>query len=190
MLPSCLSFLLLVCARLRSGRLGSIHLAFFTHAQLRRMHPSRIWPSFIRLILPFRAAGQHWISSHLPCSHIDFRSSLNYFGMRSITQVLDLAVFDHVSSSLHLSHTLASLSLVHIGLFCQFLVWCLFLTCFLLLLLEHTHAQRCMCVLETDREREWVHMMNNAWCGFLVSETDGGDGELPLRSFFPITYCS
>lgn len=27
--------------------------------------------------------------------------------------------------------------------------------------------------------------MNNACCGFLVSETDGGDGELPLGPFFP-----
>ena len=77
-----------------------INLAFFTHIEARRMHPSCIWDSFIHLILPFRAAGWHRISPQLPCSHIDFRSRLNYFGVRPITQVPHLAVFDHVSSSL------------------------------------------------------------------------------------------
>lgn len=105
-----------------------------------------------------------------------------YWISRSLTTSLPLSIS---------SHTLASHSLVHIGLFCQVWFGVYFWLVFSFLLLRHTHAHSVyVCVLETDRDSEWVHIMNNAWCGFLVSETDGGDGELPLRSFFPITYCS
>lgn len=54
-------------------------------------------------------------------------------------------------------------------------------------ILRHTRAA---CARVSVRDGEEVYTMNNSWCGFLVSETDGGDGELALRSFSPITYCS
>lgn len=165
----------------------SIHLLFHTHIQARRMHPSCIWTSFICLILPFRAAGQHWISPQLPCSHIDFRSRLNYFGMRPIT-------VHCISQSLTMSFPLS-----HTFLICcsnwAFLPTCICLFfMYFFLSVFRTLSEACiMCVWvseserqsQGDREKEWVHIMNNAWCGFLVSETDGGDGELPPGSFFP-----
>ena len=128
-----------------------INLAFSTHIEARRMHPSCIWDSFIHLILPFRAAGWHRISPQLPCSHIDFRSRLNYFGVRPITQVPHLAVFDHVSSSLcpppphtH-THTLSSHSVVHVALLRQHAFGCLcflhlFLTLVFSLILQHAEC--------------------------------------------------
>lgn len=128
-----------------------------THIQARRMHPSWLCASFIRLILPFRAAGQHRISLQLPCSRIDFRSCLNYFGMRPITQVLHLTLFDHVSS--YLSPPPPSVSLTpspHVLLF----TWAHFVyvvVCFLFFFLHLLH-QTCFsfscfgtCM---DREKE------------------------------------
>lgn len=45
----------------------------------------------------------------------------------------------------------------------------------------------CECMWEREREREWVHIMNNTWCGFLVSETDRRWGwwAAPRVLFFP-----
>lgn len=54
------------------------------------MHASCILAPLIRLILLYLAAGQHQIYPQLPCSHIDFRSRVNYFGIGPITQVLHL----------------------------------------------------------------------------------------------------
>lgn len=51
------------------------------------------------------ATGECLISSHLLCSGIDFRSSLNYFAIGSITQVEDLTVFDQIFYPLCFSHT-------------------------------------------------------------------------------------
>lgn len=63
-------------------------------------------------------------------------------------------------------------------------LFCLFLLFFLIL----WHAV-CVCVsvCERGREREWVHIMNNTWCGFLVSETDRRWGwwAAPRVLFFP-----
>lgn len=55
-------------------------------------------PFYMSYFLPFRAAPRR-ISPPLPWSRIDFQSRLNYFGMRPITQVPHLALFDNVASS-------------------------------------------------------------------------------------------
>lgn len=54
--------------------------------------------------------------------------------------------------------------------------WHIFYYLFSFFILRHA---KCVC------ECMWREIMNNTCCGFLVSETDGGDGELPLGSFFP-----
>lgn len=150
--------------------------------QPRRLPASWILRSLLRLILPLVAAGPHRISSHLSRSHIDFQSSLNYFGMRSITHVEDLT---HFTTSLPLSIPRTHSHRVFCWSYWPTLCLYLFLTSFPFSILDHTHA-----VCARDGQREGAHVMNNAWCGFLVSETDGGVSELPLRSFSPITYCS
>lgn len=153
-------------------RINSFNI-LHTHTQACRMHPSYISASFIHLILPFRAAGRHRISPQLPCSHIDFRSRLNYFGMMPITQVLRLAVFDHISLSpnpslTHLPHTLLFILVCFVDM--HVFIASIFDLFFFLVL---WHAQcGCVSVCEEGREGELVHIMNNAWCGFLVSETD------------------
>lgn len=44
----------------------------------------------------------------------------------------------------------------------------------------------CVSVLwERNRRTEWVDIMNNAWCGFLVSETDCGDWTAAQVLFTP-----
>lgn len=113
-----------------------------------------------------RAAGQHRISPQLPCSHIDFRSRLNYFGMQPITQVLRFAVFTHVPTPP------LKLLFHRIGLFCRhpfvhLVCFASIMDLFFFLLLWNAEPE-CLCA----RERERVHIMNNSWCGFLVSQTD------------------
>lgn len=91
-----------------------------------------------------------------------------------------------------LSHALASQSVVHVGLFCRhaFVFCAYFLTCFSFSYfgMQYMCARECTC----EREREWVHIMNNTWCGFLVSETDRRWGwwTAPRVLFFPTTHCS
>lgn len=129
-----------------STHLCLVQLGLFYHCSQtpRTMHPSWIWPCFWCLILASRAAGQHRISSHLPCSGIDFQSSLNYFGSRSFTQVLD-----HRSlwpCLFFFSFSLAPHSVVNLGLFRHAYRFRIY---FWLVFLSHTWA----CVWERNRQR-------------------------------------
>lgn len=84
----------------------SIHLAFSANGQslLSVLHG---FDPFVCIILQHMPAGQNQIFSHL-CSHIDFRSSLNCYGVGSITQVLDFPLFNGIASSLLHTCTLTS----------------------------------------------------------------------------------
>lgn len=121
-------------------------------------------PFFICLILPHSTAGHHRISSHLPCSHIDFRSSLNYFGVRSITQVLDLTAFDHVCSSLVLSNTTAPCFVVYIGLAFAIYFWLVFLC--------HTSAYSC-CMWAWEMENKYTRWIIHGVVSWSARQTVG-----------------
>lgn len=138
------------------------------------MHPSCIWASFARLILPSRAAGQHHIPPHLPYPGIDFQSRLNYFAVRLMTQVLHPTLFDRASPSIFLTPNFTK------KYFHTWVVFISFLFCFSFpsfspsFIVWQSIHNICVCVRDGSEVKGGrVHMMNNAWCGFLVRQTVG-----------------
>lgn len=172
-----------LCVHLWLMQLRLIHLDFLhTHSY---RHAECILHVFelliVRLILLLRAAGQHQISSYLSCAHIDFFffwSRLNYFGMRPITQVLHAALFDRASFPQSLSHTQLTFRCLHSSFAGTYKYMWVFVIYFWHVCLTLEFSWLCVCVCFCVRmrcsknKREWVPIMNNAWCGFLVSETD------------------
>lgn len=169
---------LFVPVHLWSLQLWPLNLAFLTHTT-----PSWIWPHFYmsyfatqrrRTPSNFFTSSMlsHWfpIKLELFWREVDYTSA----GSHSLWPCLLL--------SCALSHTTAPPQL-----FC-----CLYWPCLCYLFLTRVSLSYFgILVLRVSvRDGEEVYTMNNSWCGFLVSETDGGDGELALRSFFPITCCS
>lgn len=172
---------LFVPVHLWSLQLWPLNLAFLTHTT-----PSWIWPLFYmsyfatqrrRTPSNFFTSSMlsHWfpIKLELFWREVDYTSA----GSHSLWPCLLL--------SCALSHTTAPPTTVLLFILALPLL-SIFDSSFFVIL-RHTRAA---CARVSVRDGEEVYTMNNSWCGFLVSETDGGDGELALRSFFPITYCS
>lgn len=104
------------------------------------------------------------------------------FGMRPITEVMNLTFCNHISSSLFPSDTLL--------LFC-FVDICFFFFCFAsIIYLFSSYFGMQVCVSVYVERQRWVPIMNNAWCGFLVSETWWGRWTPPRVLPPPTAHCS